>query len=56
MELDEEMLVVAEKWFGFHRGERMTVHIADGVAFITEYISANKHGENLYALSNGANL
>ena len=47
MELDEEMLVIAEKWFGFHRGERMTVNIADGVTFVSECVSANKRGENL---------
>jgi hypothetical protein len=44
--LDEEMLVVAEKWFGFHRGERLTVHIADGVRFISECVSAKKHGKS----------
>ena len=54
MELDEEMLVVAEKWFGFCRGERVTVHIAVGVMFVSECISANKHGENLYT-SEGIN-
>ena len=41
-----EMLVVAEKWFGFQRGERLTVHVADGVTFINECVSANKHGKN----------
>ena len=47
MELDEEMLTVAERWFGFCRGARMIVHIADGVSFINECVSANKHGEML---------
>ena len=47
MELDEGMLTVAEKWFGFHRGERLNVHIADGVIFVSECISAKKHGECL---------
>ena len=41
------MLVVAEKWFGFHRGERLTVHIADGVRFISECVSAKKHGKSI---------
>ena len=38
--------MVAEKWFGFQRGERLTVHIADGVTFVNECVSANKHGKN----------
>jgi hypothetical protein len=42
------MLVVAENWFGFHRGERLTVHIADGVRFISECVSAKKHGKSHY--------
>ena len=41
------MLVVAEKWFGFQRRERLTVHIADGVTFVNECVSANKHGKNV---------
>ena len=49
VELDEEVLTVAERWFGFCRGERMTIHIADGVLFINECVSANKHGEMLRA-------
>ena len=40
-------MVVAEKWFGFHRGERMSLHIADGVIFVSECVSANKHGKKL---------
>ena len=47
MELDEEVLTVAERWFGFCRGDRMTFHIADGVLFINERVSANKRGEML---------
>ena len=43
VELDQEMLTVAEKWFGFSRGERMTVHIADGLSFVNECAS-NKKG------------
>ena len=39
--------MVAEKWFGFHRGERLTVHIADGVRFISECVSAKKHGKSI---------
>ena len=39
--------MVAEKWFGFHRGERLTVHIADGVRFISECVSAKKHGKTI---------
>ena len=37
--------MVAEKWFGFHRGERLTVHIADGVRFISECVSVKKHSK-----------
>ena len=43
------VLTVAERWFGFCRVERMTIHIADGVSFINELVSANKHGEMLRA-------
>ena len=38
------MLTVAEKWFGFSRGEKLTVHIADGVSFINNCITGNKRG------------
>ena len=37
--------MVAEKWFGFHRGERLAVHIADGIRFISECVSVKKHGK-----------
>ena len=47
VELDEEMLAVAEKWFDFHRGERLNVYIADGVRFVSECIFTKKHGESL---------
>ena len=39
--------MVAERWFGVHRGERLTVHIADGVRFISECISAKKYGKSI---------
>lgn len=44
VEVDSEMLTVAEKWFGFAKGERMSVHIADGIAFINERVSTHKEG------------
>ena len=44
VELDQEMVSVAEKWFGFTQGERMKVHIADGVEFIRESFNAGKKG------------
>lgn len=50
VELDGEILTVAEKWFGFRRGESMSVHIADGVSFVNECISANKHSEKFFIL------
>lgn len=37
---------MAEKWFGFRKEKRLTVHIADGVTFISDYVSANKLGES----------
>lgn len=41
VEIDAEMLSVAEKWFGFVQGERMKVFIEDGLLFVKE---AKKQG------------
>ncbi len=37
------MVEVAEKWFGFCPGERLCVHVADGLEFVKE-MSAVKKG------------
>ncbi len=34
MDLDPAIIEVAKQWFGFEDGERMSVHVADGVQFI----------------------
>lgn len=41
VELDPKMVEVAERWFGFSQGERMKVHIRDGVEFVLQNSSAN---------------
>lgn len=35
VEIDPSMLDVATQWFGFSQSERMKVHIADGLDYIT---------------------
>ena len=35
VEIDPSMLEVATQWFGFSQSDRMKVHIADGLDFIT---------------------
>ena len=35
VEIDPSMLEVATQWFGFCQSDRMKVHIADGLDFIT---------------------
>lgn len=35
VEIDPSMLEVATRWFGFSQSDRMKVHIADGLAYIT---------------------
>lgn len=35
VEIDPSMLEVATQWFGFSQSDRMKVHIADGLAYIT---------------------
>lgn len=35
VEIDPSMLEVATQWFGFSQSERMKVHIADGLDYIT---------------------
>lgn len=44
VELDSEMVCVAEKWFDFTQGERMRVHVADGVEFVKKCLTAGKKG------------
>lgn len=35
VEIDPSMLEVATQWFGFSQSDRMKVHIADGLDYIT---------------------
>ena len=35
VEIDPSMLEVATRWFGFSQSDRMKVHIADGLDYIT---------------------
>lgn len=41
VEIDSEMVSLAEKWFGFVQGDRVKVFIQDGVLFVKE---ATKQG------------
>ena len=36
VEIDGEMSKVASDWFGFHHNDNVTVHIADGLHFISQ--------------------
>lgn len=47
VEIDPEMVVVAEKWFGFSQGERLKVFIEDGVKFVKDCCLAGKKGESM---------
>ncbi len=42
VELDSEMVSVAEKWFGFSQGKNIKVFIDDGIHFIKEACSRKK--------------
>ena len=41
------MLAVAEKWFSFSRGVRLTVKIANGISFVNECISGKQKGTSV---------
>ncbi len=44
VEIDPEMLSIAEKWFQFSQGEKMKVFVDDGVEFIKQASLAEKKG------------
>ena len=45
IELDPEILNVAEKWFGFVQGESVRVCVGDGVEAIKQKCAAGEKGE-----------
>ena len=45
IELDPEILTVAEKWFGFVQGEGVRVCVGDGVEAIRKKCAAGEKGE-----------
>ena len=45
IELDPEILTVAEKWFGFVQGEGVRVCVGDGVEAIRQKYTAGEKGE-----------
>ena len=45
IELDPEILNVAEKWFGFVQGESVRVCVGDGVEAIKQKCAAGEEGE-----------
>ena len=45
IELDPEILNVAEKWFGFVQGEGVRVCVGDGVEAIKQKCAAGEKGE-----------
>ena len=44
VEIDSEMVSVAEKWFGFAQGEKLKVFVEDGVEFVKQASVAGKKG------------
>ncbi|XP_074858670.1 eEF1A lysine and N-terminal methyltransferase isoform X2 [Carettochelys insculpta] len=40
VEIDPAMLEVATRWFGFSQGDRMTVHLSDGLAHVANLAAA----------------
>ena len=47
VEIDPEMLSVAERWFEFAQGENVKVFIEDGMEFVKQASSAGKKGLEL---------
>nr|XP_055179504.1 eEF1A lysine and N-terminal methyltransferase-like isoform X1 [Nyctereutes procyonoides] len=48
VEIDPSMLDVATQWFGFSQSERMKVHIADGLDYITSL--AGREAQSCYSV------
>ena len=47
VELDSEVISVAQKYFEFSTNERITVEICDGIEYVKNVHSAGKNGETL---------
>ena len=47
VEIDPEMLSVAERWFQFSQGEKIKVFIEDGVKFVKQASITGKKGSVL---------
>lgn len=39
VEIDASMLEVATRWFGFSQGDRMQVHISDGLDYVAKLVA-----------------
>ena len=47
VELDPEVLSVAEKWFGFSQIERARVHLTDGTQYVKDSVAIGKRGRSV---------
>ena len=47
VELDPEVLSVAEKWFGFSQTERVRVHLTDGTQYVKDSVATGKKGRSV---------
>ena len=48
VEIDPEIVSVAEKWFGFMQGKKLKVFVDDGIHFIREMFDNKKKGLQLF--------
>lgn len=48
VEIDPSMLEVATQWFGFSQSDRMKVHIADGLDYITSLAGGEGTAESMW--------
>jgi spermidine synthase len=44
VELDAEMVSVAERWFGFVQGDRIRVFVEDGLVFVKDSVEEGIRG------------
>lgn len=47
VEIDPSMLEVATRWFGFSQGERMQVHVSDGLDYVAKLAAEGTSSQSL---------
>lgn len=47
VEIDPSMLEVATRWFGFSQGERMQVHVSDGLDYVAKLAAEGTTSQSL---------